>query len=195
MSDELVPQGYWNCQAETEATFNAQIRGTTEGRGHHLSATATAQMVDQTIECSYKDQDCLALRVTNRAMRVTGYEVVQSERALLTVRNEGAADGVNIRRRSVDVIQPLHGSELEKDLAASILTEGMASSVGSGAVAIREGIWRWLSQPGLVHIGAGDSHLPAVSEAGNYLIAGDTSSIGITLGYQYLRRCSEPHYY
>ena len=149
-----------------------------------LSATATAQMVDQAIECSYENQDCLALRVTNCAMRVTGYEVVQAERALLTVRNEGAADGVNIRRRSVDVIQPVHGSELEKDLAASILTEAMASSVGGGAVAIREGIWRWLPQPGLVHIGAGDSQLPAVSEAGNYLIAGDTTSIGITLAYQ-----------
>jgi hypothetical protein len=149
-----------------------------------LSAAATAQMVDQAIECSYEDEDCLALRVTTCAMRVTGYEVIQAERALLTVRNEGACDGANIRRRSVDVISPLHGSQLEKDLAASILTEAMASSVGSGAVAIREGIWRWRPQPGLAHIGAADSQLPVVSEAGNYLIAGDTTSIGITLAYQ-----------
>jgi acyl transferase domain-containing protein/acyl carrier protein len=149
-----------------------------------LSAAALAQMVDQAIESSYKDQDCLVLRVINCAMRVTGYEIILAERALLSVRNESASDGANIRRRSVDVNPPSHGTELEKDLAASLLTEAMASSMGSGSVAIREGIWRWLPQSELVHMDAGDDHLPAITEAGNYLIAGDTTSMGIILAYQ-----------
>jgi acyl transferase domain-containing protein/acyl carrier protein len=147
-----------------------------------LCATALAQQVDQAIEDSYKDQDCLVLRVINCAVRVTGSEVIRAERALLTVRNE--KNGANIRRRSVDVILPSRDTELEQDLAASILTEAMASSMGSGSVAIREGIWRWLPQSELVRIDADDGHLPPITATGNYLIAGDTTSIGIILAYQ-----------
>jgi hypothetical protein len=149
-----------------------------------LSAAALARTVDQAIQSSYQDQDCVTLRLTNYAMRVTGYEAFQAERALLTLTSERASEGANIRRRSVDVIAPARGTELEKELVASILTEAMTSSVGSGAVAIRGGIWRWLRQSDWAPIGAGDRHLSVGTEAGNYLIVGDTSSIELTFAYQ-----------